>query len=255
MIHAAAYKHVNILQNQKYEAIENNYLSTKILCDLSIDNKVKNFLFISTDKAVRPTSIMGVSKRLAEIYLQNKAHNNKNTKVSIVRFGNVLDSSGSVIPIFLDQIQKKSSVTVTDRKVERYFMSISQAAKLVLESNSFMKSGIYHLDMGKPINIWNLAEKLIKIYGYHPTDKKSLVDTTHILIKEIGLFDGEKLFEELLIDGKHKSTNNQYIFESVEENLTNDFQEIISSIEVFLAREDLKIFDNIIKNAAINYQE
>ena len=121
VIHASAYKHVNILQRQEYEAIENNYLTTKILCDSSINHKVKNFLFISTDKAVRPTSIMGISKRIAEIYLQNKIQQTHDTQISIVRFGNVLDSSGSALPIFLDQIQKKTTRDCHQSKSRKIF--------------------------------------------------------------------------------------------------------------------------------------
>ena len=168
VIHAAAYKHVGLLESQPRVAIENNFLSTKILYDISKKHNIKNFLLISTDKAVRPTSLMGVSKRLAELYCLIKK--NEVTNLSIVRFGNVINSSGSVFTIFIDQIQKNLPITVTHKDVKRFFMSIQQASKLVLQANSIEKFSMYHLDMGEPQNIYLLARNLIKLHGYIPVN-------------------------------------------------------------------------------------
>lgn len=254
VIHAAAYKHVNILQNQEYEAIENNYLSTKNIYELSLFHKINNFLFISTDKAVRPTSVMGISKRISEIYLQSMIPINPLMKTSIVRFGNVLDSSGSVLPIFLEQIQKKQSLTLTHKEVQRYFMSIYEAAKLVLEANSLGNSGIFHLDMGKPIKIYNLAKKLIKINGYYPTDKEIFEDKSYIHIKEIGLFKGEKLFEELLIEGNIKITKNKKIFDTTEQINISNANELLQNVDKFLKTNDKNLFNKILECEDIFYQ-
>ena len=254
VIHAAAYKHVNILQNQEYEAIENNYLSTKNIYELSLSHKINNFLFISTDKAVRPTSVMGVSKRISEIYLQSMTPLNPLIKTTIVRFGNVLDSSGSVLPIFLEQIQKKQPLTLTHKDVQRYFMSIYEAAKLVLEANSLNYSGIFHLDMGKPIRIYNLAKKLIKINGYYPTEKEIFEDQSYIHIKEIGLFKGEKLFEELLIDGNIKITKNKKIFDTTEQINTDNAKVLLQNVDQFLKTNDKNLFSKILEYEDIFYQ-
>ena len=254
VIHAAAYKHVRILQNQEYEAVENNYLSTKIIYELCLKYQITNFLFISTDKAVRPTSVMGVSKRIAEIYLQQMSSINPLLKTTIIRFGNVLDSSGSALPIFLDQIQKKQVVTVTHKEVQRYFMSLAHAAKLVLEANSFDHSGIFHLDMGKPIKIYNLAQQLIKIHGYHPTDQEHINDENEMSITEIGLFEGEKLYEELLIENNLQVTANKKIFESIEKLISIDSKELLKDVDIYLKNNDKDLFAQIKNNNSIFFQ-
>lgn len=254
VIHAAAYKHVHILQNQEYEAVENNYLSTKIIYELCLKYQITNFLFISTDKAVRPTSVMGVSKRIAEIYLQQMSSINPLLKTTIIRFGNVLDSSGSALPIFLEQIQKKQAVTVTHKEVQRYFMSLAHAAKLVLEANSFDHSGIFHLDMGKPIKIYNLAQQLIKIHGYHPTDQEHINDENEMSITEIGLFEGEKLYEELLIENNLQATANKKIFESIEKLISIDSKELLKDVDIYLKNNDKDLFAQIKNNNSIFFQ-
>ena len=254
IIHAAAYKHVRILQNQEYEALENNYLSTKTIYELSLKHQNTNFLFISTDKAVRPTSVMGVSKRIAEIYLQQMSSINPLPKTTIIRFGNVLDSSGSALPIFLEQIQKKQAITVTHKEVQRYFMSLAHAAKLVLEANSFDHSGIFHLDMGKPIKIYNLAQQLIKIHGYHPTDQEHINDENEMCITEIGLFEGEKLYEELLIENKLQVTANKKIFESIEKANSLDSKELLKDVDKYLKNKDKDLFTQLKNNNSIFFQ-
>ena len=253
VIHAAAYKHVELLENQPEIAFENNYYSTKCLYDISKKNEVSNFLFISTDKAVRPTSIMGVTKRLAELYCLGEKI--EKTKVSIVRFGNVIDSSGSVLPIFIDQILKNIPVTVTHKKVNRFFMSIEQASKLVLEANSFNNNSIYHLDMGDPQNIYQLAINLIKLHGFNPVyslnEKK---DPYSRLIKITGLKSGEKLYEELLVDKKKQPTKNKNIYESIEEINHEKIAKLIKKTNHYLTTPNSSLLKEILSDGLIKYR-
>ena len=251
IIHAAAYKHVRMLEDRPYIAIENNYLSTKILYNLAKNYKVKNFLLISTDKAVRPTSLMGVSKRLAELYCL--LEKNETTKLSIVRFGNVINSSGSVLTIFIDQIIKSIPITVTHKEVKRYFMSIQQAAKLVLEANTFEESSIYHLDMGKPQNIYQMAKSLIKLYGYQPVTSSHEENNYSRLLTVIGLQKGEKLYEELLIDQKSQPTINKEIFASIENIDLEKTKILLKEVNLYLDKSDKELLHNILSNKLINY--
>ena len=195
VLHAAAYKHVPLVEENIEEAIINNILGTKNVIDLAIEYSVKKFVLISTDKAVRPTSVMGTTKRVCELYAQNVEP--QNTEIVGVRFGNVLGSSGSVIPKFKEQIQAGGPVTVTHPDITRYFMLIPEACQLVLQAASIGKGGeIFVLDMGKPIKIANLAEELIRLYDQE--DK--------VKIEFTGLRVGEKLYEELLIDDGEEET-------------------------------------------------
>ena len=195
VLHAAAYKHVPLVEENIEEAIINNILGTKNVIDLAIEYSVKKFVLISTDKAVRPTSVMGTTKRVCELYAQNVEP--QNTEIVGVRFGNVLGSSGSVIPKFKEQIQAGGPVTVTHPDITRYFMLIPEACQLVLQAASIGKGGeIFVLDMGKPIKIANLAEELIRLYDQE--DK--------VKIEFTGLRPGEKLYEELLIDDGEEET-------------------------------------------------
>jgi UDP-N-acetyl-D-glucosamine 4,6-dehydratase len=251
IIHAAAYKHVRMLEDRPYIAIENNYLSTKTLYNLAKNYKVKNFLLISTDKAVRPTSLMGVSKRLAELYCL--LEKNETTKLSIVRFGNVINSSGSVLTIFIDQIIKSIPITVTHKEVKRYFMSIQQAAKLVLEANTFEESSIYHLDMGKPQNIYQMAKSLIKLYGYQPVTSSHEENNYSRLLTVIGLQKGEKLYEELLIDQKSQPTINKEIFASIENIDLEKTKILLKEVNLYLDKSDKELLHNILSNKLINY--
>jgi UDP-N-acetyl-D-glucosamine 4,6-dehydratase len=253
VIHAAAYKHVNLLQDQPLTAIENNYLATKILYDFSKKYFVSNFLLISTDKAVRPTSLMGVSKRLAELYCLSEK--NEKTNLSIVRFGNVINSSGSVLTIFVDQILKNKPITVTHKKVNRYFMSIEQASKLVLQANTFGKYSIYHLDMGEPQNIYELAKSLIKLHGYTPVNSSlEKVGGHERLIHITGLKKGEKLYEELLVDKKNKIMKHKNIF-AFNENIDQvGAKSLLKKVEIYINKEDKNLLKDIVSDQLINYE-
>ena len=196
--HAAAYKHVGLFQNNIFSSIKNNVLGTLNLCNLTTKYKVNKFVLISSDKAVEPTNIMGLTKKISELICQEFSQRRK-SKFAVVRFGNVIGSSGSVIPIFQKQILSGGPITLTHKKVERYFMSISEAVSLVIEAGEMENKGkIYILDMGRPIKILNLAKKMCNFFGYKLVEKKKTNFKNEILLKIIGLGNGEKIKEKLL---------------------------------------------------------
>lgn len=207
VFHAAAHKHVPLMEVSPAEAVKNNVLGTKNLLVSASEHGVERFVQLSTDKAVNPTSVMGCTKRICEMLIQTFA-GNTDMKCTAVRFGNVLGSHGSVIPLFEAQIKKGGPVTLTDPNIERYFMTIPEAAQLVLQAGAQAESGsIYVLDMGEPVKIMDLAKQLIRFYGYEPG--------VNMEIKIVGLRPGEKLYEELMMDeeqSKMRRTQHNKIF-------------------------------------------
>jgi len=206
IFHTAAYKHVPLVEENKFEGIKNNVFGTLILSKAAISFGIKKFVLISTDKAVRPSNVMGASKRLAEMILQALSTTQNKTIFAMVRFGNVLDSSGSVVPLFRSQIKSGGPVTITHTEVTRYFMTMPEAAQLVIQAGAMTqttpKSGktspIYILDMGMPVKIYDLAKHMIELSGLSVLDETT--GEGDIQIKVTGLRAGEKLYEELLID-------------------------------------------------------
>ena len=213
--HAAAYKHVPLVEYNQAEGILNNSIGTMLAAKAANDSNVETFVLISTDKAVRPTNTMGVSKRIAELILQAFAIEFKKTCFTIVRFGNVLDSSGSVIPLFKRQIKDGGPITVTDINMIRYFMTIPEAVELVIQAGAMAEGGdVFVLDMGKPVRIYDLALKMIQLSGLKLLDDKNLNGDIEIIYT--GLRPGEKLFEELLVGDKVDKTENKRIFRAEE---------------------------------------
>lgn len=232
--HSAAYKHVPIVEYSEniFEGINNNIFGTKSLCQAAIDTNVSSVVLISTDKAVRPTNVMGATKRLSEIIAQSYDNEDNNTKFCMVRFGNVLNSSGSVIPLFKEQINNGGPVTITHKDVTRFFMTIPEAANLVMQAGELSNGGeVFILNMGEQVRIYDLAVRLIHLSGRNVAVNQ---DEDGIKINEVGLRPGEKLYEELLISGNEDITKNEKIF---------------ISRENFLKSEDLKIRLNILKAA------
>ncbi|MFX4281022.1 UDP-N-acetylglucosamine 4,6-dehydratase (configuration-retaining) [Aliarcobacter butzleri] len=224
VIHAAAYKHVPLVEYNILEGITNNIIGTKNCIDLSIKYGAQKFVLISTDKAVRPTNIMGTTKRICELYAQNVE--SKNTEIVAVRFGNVLGSSGSVIPKFKSQIEQGKNITVTHPEITRYFMLIPEACELVLQAASIANGGeIFILDMGEPIRIVDLAKKMIELSG-----------RSDINIEFCGLRCGEKLYEELLINDSDQKTKYESI--TVANSTKFDINELNKKIEELLICED-----------------
>jgi FlaA1/EpsC-like NDP-sugar epimerase len=236
ILHAAAHKHVPLVEMNEVEGLRNNILGTRILAEAAQMQNVAHFVLVSSDKAARPTNVMGASKRLAELVIQDFASRSKFTRFSMVRFGNVLGSSGSVVPLFQEQIARGGPVTLTDRQVTRYFMTLIEAAQLVLLAGSFARGGdVFVLDMGKPVVIRDLARQMIQRAGYTVRDAKHPDGDIEIAIT--GLRPGEKLFEELLIGADMQTTPHPKILRAQEEKL--------SEIEVATMLKDLRI---IVKN-------
>ena len=232
VFHAAAHKHVPLVEDSPLEAIKNNVLGTKNVVENAILNGVKKFVLISTDKAVRTTNVMGATKRMCELIVEGYK-NNGVTQLCAVRFGNVLGSNGSVIPLFEKQIENGGPVTVTDPNIIRYFMTIPEAAQLVLQAGAYAHTGeIFILDMGKPVKIVDLARNLIQLSGLIPDED--------IEIKYTGLRPGEKLYEELLVDPKNcTKTNNNLIFVAEPENISMDtVNEKLNRLKELVSRND-----------------
>ncbi len=242
VIHAAAYKHVPICEDNQEMAVFNNVLGSKNIIDVSIENGVEKVVVISTDKAVRPTNVMGATKRVTELYANNV--DAKRTEIVAVRFGNVLGSSGSVIPKFKQQIEAGGPVTVTHPEITRYFMLISEACQLVLQTAAIAKGGeLFILDMGKPIKIADLARQMIRLYG-----KEDEVE-----ISFTGLRPGEKLYEELLLDESEQKTKYSSIF--ISKPTQYDISKLTQDIEALLEAEDkVNALQNIVPEYTRNIQ-
>ena len=237
--HAAAYKHVPLVENINNitKACENNIIGTYNLANAAIEGNVDSFVMISTDKAVRPTNVMGASKRMAEMIIQSLNTTQLNIRFSMVRFGNVINSSGSVIPLFLDQIAKGGPLTVTDKEVTRYFMTIPEASNLVLQASEMAEGGeVFILDMGEQLKIYDLARKLIHLSGRNIAAESG---GEGIEIIEIGLRPGEKMYEELLISGDQLPTESPKIFKSMENFPSIQLmQPIVEDINIAITNDD-----------------
>lgn len=258
VFHAAAYKHVPLVEQNPAEGIRNNVFGTLNCAKASVDAKVSNFILISTDKAVRPTNVMGASKRIAELILQSMADTGSwgyhSTQFSIVRFGNVLGSSGSVAPLFSAQIKSGGPITLTHTEVTRYFMTIPEAAQLVIQSSAMATGGdVFVLDMGQPVRIFDLAVKMIHLSGLMVRDQ--LHPYGDIEIKVTGLRPGEKLYEELLIGDNPQPTAHPKIMKAHEEflpweTLKTELDELKHSLEV----HDGKLIREFLRRLVPSYQ-
>ncbi|MBQ7646814.1 MAG: polysaccharide biosynthesis protein, partial [Clostridia bacterium] len=224
IFHAAAHKHVPLMETDPEESVKNNIAGTYNMAFLANKYKTDRFVLISTDKAVNPTNVMGATKRFCEMIVQHFSELSKNTKYACVRFGNVLGSNGSVIPLFEKQIKENKEVTLTDPEITRFFMTISEAVSLVMTAGALSAGGeVFVLDMGTPMKIMDLATNLIRLHGYVPEKD--------VKIKIIGLRPGEKLYEEVLMNSETlKKTCHGKIF--VEENISmpEDFEKEYSAL-------------------------
>ena len=238
--HAAAYKHVPMVEFNNTEGVDNNIFGTLNCAQAAIDTGVKTFVLISTDKAVRPTNTMGATKRSAELVLQALSAKQSDTKFTMVRFGNVLGSSGSVIPLFKQQIKVGGPVTVTDVNMVRYFMTIPEAVELVIQAGAMGTGGdVFVLDMGKPVRIDDLAKKMIRLSGLEVKDESN--PDGDIEIKYTGLRPGEKLYEELLIGDNVSETDNPLIMRAQEEMLAwDELEPILNDLQIAITNCDQK---------------
>ena len=256
--HAAAYKHVPMLEDNILTAFKNNFNNTYMIASLCNDYNVERFVLVSSDKAVRPTNIMGATKRLSELSIKyfHEKFNSKltNTVFSIVRFGNVLESSGSAIPLFKKQILEDRKITITHPEITRYFMSIEEAVYLIIQSSIISKGGeIFLLDMGEPIKIIDLVTKMIKLAGLEIKNDKN--PDGEVEIKYIGLRSGEKLYEELLLEDSNSPTEFKNIYISNEKFLKiENYENIFSLISKSIEEENIVSLKELIKDVNIGYK-
>ena len=256
--HAAAYKHVPIVENNVVEGFQNNAMGTRTVAVAAMENQVERFVLISTDKAVRPTNVMGATKRVAELFIQDLATRESQTRFGMVRFGNVLGSSGSVVPVFQKQIQSGGPVTVTHKEVTRYFMTIPEAASLVIQAGSMAQGGdVFVLNMGKSVKIVDLARRMIHLAGLTVKDKNN--PDGDIAIEFQGLRPGEKLFEELLIGEDVLGTEHPKIMRANEKLLTADIvQELVEQSLSGIYRQDsdslLALLGEVVDGFSANLQ-
>ena len=246
--HAAAYKHVPLMEDSPAEAIRTNVIGTYNVAKTADKYQAKKMVLVSTDKAVRPTNVMGATKRFAEMIIQHFAEVSKNTKYAAVRFGNVLGSNGSVVPLFKKQIEEGGPVTITDKNIIRYFMTIPEAVSLILQCGLFADGGeIFILDMGKPVRIMDLAEKLIRQAGKTPGKD--------IEITETGLRPGEKMYEELLLDAKsQQKTKNNRIFIETREKVACDVLKDLNTVQAVFKMSDVTDVKDLLSKIITTYR-
>ncbi|WP_193164724.1 polysaccharide biosynthesis protein [Microbulbifer hainanensis] len=251
--HAAAYKHVPLVEQNVVLGADNNVLGTLSVLEAAEAYGVEQFVLISTDKAVRPTNVMGATKRFAELICQDFGRRFGRTRVCMVRFGNVLGSSGSVIPLFSDQINAGGPVTVTHPKVTRYFMTIPEAAQLVLQAGSMGRNGeVFVLDMGEPVRIYDLARRLIRIMGHTVRDEENPEGDIEIQIS--GLRPGEKLYEELLLGDNVSGTDHPMIMRAEEERLSSErLQLLVGELRDACGRHDCEAVHQLLQEAVKDY--
>lgn len=258
--HAAAYKHVLLVEENLIEGLHNNVFGTQVMAEAASACGVESFTLVSTDKTVRPTNVMGATKRLAELICQAEAQKNTGCIFSIVRFGNVLGSSGSVIPRFRDQIERGGPVTVTHPKVTRYFMTIREAAQLVIQAGAMARGGdVFVLDMGDPVRILDLAKSMIRQHGLVPfmldVDGASESEGGDIAIQITGLGHGEKLHEELLIAGSPKGTEHPRIMTESEKAISPErLRNLLDNLSSASKRFDVRAIHTLLLEAPIDYR-
>ncbi len=252
--HSAAYKHVPLVEENPFEGVFNNIIGTKACLEAAIDSQTETFVLISTDKAVRPTNIMGATKRFAEMILQSYSKDNKVTRMTMVRFGNVLGSSGSALPLFQSQIKEGGPVTVTDPEVTRYFMSISEAAELVIQAGAMGKGGdVFVLDMGESVKIVDLARRLINLSGLEIKDENNHNGDIEIIFT--GLRPGEKLYEELLIGDNVSKTQHQQILRAQEEFIEKEeIERLIGELKEAEKNNDVIALKSIFRRVIHGYE-
>jgi len=246
--HAAAHKHVPLMERNPEEAIKNNVFATNTIIELSEEFLVDRFVLISTDKSVNPTNLMGATKRLAEVLIQKKSESSK-TKFMAVRFGNVLGSNGSVIPIFQELLKEKKNLTVTHPEITRYFMTIPEAAQLVIEAGNIGVGGeVFVLDMGEPVKIIDLAKKMIELSG--------LKINEDVEIEITGLRPGEKLYEELWYDVNNciKTKNNKIFIGKIKKEKLN-LKDVFNELEIVIKSYDTEKIKNVMKKYVSTYIE
>jgi FlaA1/EpsC-like NDP-sugar epimerase len=243
--HAAAYKHVPIVEENVIEGVRNNVFGTFYCAEAALETNVERFVLVSTDKAVRPTNTMGTTKRLAELTLQALAQKNSTTIFCMVRFGNVLGSSGSVVPLFRKQIKSGGPVTVTHKDITRYFMTIPEASQLVLQAGAMGIGGdVFVLDMGEPVKIYDLAKQMIKLSGF--TVKTANNVDGQLEINFSGLRPGEKLYEELLIGDDVQGTMHPRIMTASETSLTpEEMDKVLAQLDTMCHQFDVKGIRNL----------
>ena len=256
--HAAAYKHVPLVEMNPIEGIKNNIFGTLHCVEAAIESHVDTFVLISTDKAVRPTNIMGATKRFSELILQALASKNRNsseqrTLITMVRFGNVLDSAGSVVPLFREQIKNGGPLTITDPEIIRYFMSIPEAAELVIQAGAMSSGGeVFVLDMGEQIKIIDLAKRMIRLSGMEVKDEDH--PKGDIEIEITGLRHGEKLYEELLLGNELIPTQHKRIFQAHEEGIPwTKIQSILDELNLAIQSRDQDLIRNIMMESSTDY--